>query len=118
MSKLRQFTRCLLLILILHAIFLLSTNSVAEDDLNCEKLRPSEKLANFKISQSLKSKIHTGTKTSLLIVETPVLHGLLTLTRLLQRIRIRGLLHLVRTLKKLHEKYLELILLDTGDIIQ
>ena len=118
MSKLRQFRPCLLLILILPAVFLLSTNSVAEDDLDSEKLSPSGKSANFKIRQHPRTKILTGTKTSLLIVARYDLHGSLTSTRLLRRIRSRGLLHLVRPLKKLREKYPELILLDAGDTIQ
>jgi len=118
MSKLRQFRPCLLLILILPAVFLLSTNSVAEDDLDWGKWRPSGKSANFKIRQRPKTKILTGAKTSLLIVATSDLHGSLTSTRLLQRKRSRGLLHLARPLKKLREKYPELILLDAGDTIQ
>ena len=46
------------------------------------------------------------------------LQGSLTSTRLLRRIRSKGLLHLVRPLEKLREKYPELILLDAGDTIQ
>ena len=78
MSKLRQFRPCLLLILILPAVFLLSTNSVAEDDLDSEKLRPSGKSANYKIRQRLKTKILTGAKKSLLILATSDLQGSLT----------------------------------------
>jgi 2',3'-cyclic-nucleotide 2'-phosphodiesterase (5'-nucleotidase family) len=81
-------------------------------------LRPSGKSANLKIRQHPKTKILTGEKTSLLIVATSDLQGSLTSTRLLRRIRSRGLLHLARPLKKLREKYLELILLDAGDTIQ
>ena len=62
MSKLRQFRPSLLLILILPSVFLLSTNSVAEDDLNWGKWRPSGKSANFKIRKRLKTKILTGAK--------------------------------------------------------
>ena len=68
MSKLRQFRPCLLLILILPAVFLLSTNSTAEDDSDWGKWRPSGKSANFKIRQRPKTKILTGKKTTLLIV--------------------------------------------------
>ena len=49
---------------------------------------------------------------------TSDLHGSLTSIRLLRRIRSRVLLHLVRPLEKLREKYPELILLDAGDTIQ
>ena len=118
MSKLRQFRPCLLFMLILLAVFLLSTNSAAEDDSDWGKWRPSGKSANFKIRQRPKTKISTGTKTSLLIAATSDLHGSLTSTRLLRRKRSRGLLHLARPLKKLREKYPELILLDAGDTIQ
>jgi 2',3'-cyclic-nucleotide 2'-phosphodiesterase/3'-nucleotidase len=81
-------------------------------------LRPSGKSANLKIRQRPKTKILTGEKTSPLIVAISDLQGSLTSTRLLRRIRSRGLLHLARPLKKLREKYLELILLDAGDTIQ
>ena len=49
---------------------------------------------------------------------TSDLQGSLTSIRLLRYIRSRGLLNLARTLKKLREKYKELILLDAGDTIQ
>jgi len=118
MSKLRQFRPCLLLMLLLPALFLLAANSAAEEESGWEKWRPSGKSANFKIRQRPKTKILSGAKTSLLIAATSDLHGSLTSTRLLPRKRSRGLLHLVMPLKKLREKYPQLILLDAGDTIQ
>jgi len=118
MSKLRQFRPCLLLILLLPALFLLAANSPAEEESRWEKWHPSGKSANFKIRQRPKTKILSGAKTTLLIAATSDLHGSLTSTRLLPRKRSRGLLHLVMPLKKLREKYPQLILLDAGDTIQ
>ena len=118
MSKLRQFRPCLLLILLLPALFLLAANSAAEEESGWKKWRPSGKSANFKIHQRPKTKILSGAKTSLLIAATSDLHGSLTSTRLLPRKRSRGLLHLAMPLKKLREKYPQLILLDAGDTIQ
>jgi 2',3'-cyclic-nucleotide 2'-phosphodiesterase/3'-nucleotidase len=118
MSKLRQFRPNLLLMLILPAVLLLTSNSAAEENSGWEKWRPSGKSANFKIRQRPKSKIHPGAKTSLLIVATSDLHGSLSSTRLLPRKQSRGLLHLVIPLKNLRKKHPELILLDAGDTIQ
>ena len=118
MSKLRQFQPYLLLMLILPALLMFAPNSEAEEESGWEKWRPSGKSANFKIRERPKTKIPSGTKTSLLIAATSDLHGSLTSTRLLLRKRSRGLLHLVMPLKKLREKYPELILLDAGDTIQ
>ena len=118
MSKLRQFRPCLLLMLLLPALFLFAANSAEEEESGWKKWRPSGKSANFKIHQRPKTKILSGAKTSLLIAATSDLHGSLTSTRLLPRKRSRGLLHLAMPLKKLREKYPQLILLDAGDTIQ
>ena len=118
MLKQRQFQPYLLLMLILPALLMFAPNSEAEEESGWEKWRPSGKSANFKIRERPKTKIPSGTKTSLLIAATSDLHGSLTSTRLLLRKRSRGLLHLVMPLKKLREKYPELILLDAGDTIQ
>jgi 2',3'-cyclic-nucleotide 2'-phosphodiesterase (5'-nucleotidase family) len=118
MSKLRQFRPNLLLMLILPAVLLLTSNSAAEENSGWGKWQPSGKSANFKIRQRPKSKIHPGAKTSLLIVATSDLHGSLSSTRLLPRKQSRGLLHLVIPLKNLRKKHPELILLDAGDTIQ
>ena len=53
-----------------------------------------------------------------MIAATSNLYDSLTSTRHIRGIRSRGLLHLVRPLKKLREKYPKLILLDDGDTIQ
>jgi len=118
MSKLRQFRPCFLLMLILPMLFLLAANSAAEEESGWKNWHPSGKSANFKIRQRPKTKILSGAKTTLLIAATSDLHGSLTSTRLLPRKRSRGLLHLVMPLKKLREKYPQLILLDAGDTIQ
>ena len=104
--------------LFLPALFPHAAISNAEKESGWEKLHPSDKSTNFKIRQRPKTKILSGTKTLLLIEATSDLHGSPTSTRLLSCKRSRGLLNLVKLLKKLCEKYPELILLDAGDTIQ
>ena len=118
MSKLRQFRPCLLLILLLPALFLLAANSPAEEESRWEKWHPSGKSANFKILNRQKLLIKQGAKTTLLIAATSDLHGTLTSTRLLPRTRPRGLLHLVQKVRQLRANNPEMILLDAGDTIQ
>ena len=63
--------------------------------------RPLGKSANFEVRYRAQIQPQKGAKTSLLITATSDLHGTLTSTRLLQRTRPGGLLHLAAILKKL-----------------
>ncbi|MBS1255524.1 MAG: 2',3'-cyclic-nucleotide 2'-phosphodiesterase/3'-nucleotidase [Deltaproteobacteria bacterium] len=80
--------------------------------------RPLGKSANFEVRYRAQIQPQKGAKTSLLITATSDLHGTLTSTRLLQRTRPGGLLHLAAILKKLREAHPELIMLDAGDTLQ